>query len=432
MSFFAYHDGQLHAEQVPLARIAERVGTPFYCYSSGALTAAYRDFAAAFADQPATICYALKANSNLAVVATLAALGARADVVSEGELRRALRAGVPPQKIVFAGVGKTAEEMAAGLDADILQFNVESIPELRTLSAVAAARGARAAVALRINPDVDARTHAKISTGKAENKFGIDIGQARAAYAEAAALPGIEVTGVAVHIGSQLTALEPFRAAFSRVADLTRALRADGHSIRRLDLGGGLGIVYGEEQPPSLRDYAALVKETVAPLGCELVFEPGRFLAGNAGVLVTRVLYVKEGASRTFVIVDAAMNDLLRPALYDAYHAILPVTEPPSDAATRRVDIVGPVCESADTFATQRPLPPVEPGDLLAICSAGAYAAVMSSAYNTRRPAPEVMVRGGDDAIVKARPDYETIINQDSLPDWLPEPAGSRSRRGAA
>ncbi|WP_119461430.1 diaminopimelate decarboxylase [Rhodospirillaceae bacterium SYSU D60014] len=428
MSFFTYQDGQMQAEGVPLARIAEQVGTPFYCYSSAALTAAYQAFAAAFSGQPATICYALKANSNQAVIRTLTALGAGADVVSEGELRRALRAGVPASKIVFAGVGKTAAEMAAGLDAGILQFNVESMPELRTLSAVAAARGRNASVSLRINPDVDANTHAKISTGKAENKFGIEFGAARAAFAEAAALPGIEPAGIALHIGSQLTGLEPYRAAFTRMAELTATLRADGHAIRRLDLGGGLGITYGEERPPAIRDYAALVKEVIGPLGCDLILEPGRLLTGNAGVLVTRVIYVKEGTSRSFVIVDAAMNDLIRPALYDAYHAILPVAEPASDAATRRVDIVGPVCESADTFATQRPLPPVAAGDLLTICSAGAYSAVMGSTYNTRLPTPEVMVRGGDYAIVKARPDYDAIIDQDSLPDWLVDTGVSRSR----
>ncbi|MEX2009736.1 MAG: diaminopimelate decarboxylase [Dongiaceae bacterium] len=431
MSAFAYRDGTLHAEGVQLARIAAEVGTPFYCYSSGALTAQYRAFAAAFAGRPATICYALKANANLAVVATLAGLGAGADVVSGGELRQALRAGIPAQRIVFAGVGKTRAEMATALAAGILQFNVESMPELEALNEVAIARGTRAPVALRVNPDVDPRTHAKIATGKAENKFGVDLGQARAGYCAAASMPGIEVTGVAVHIGSQLMDLEPYRAAFARVAELAGELRRDGHDIRRLDLGGGLGIAYGEERAPDLGDYARLVGETVGRLGCALVFEPGRFLVGNAGVLVTRVLYVKEGASRCFVIVDAGMNDLLRPTLYEAYHAILPVARPASDAASRRVDIVGPVCESADSFATQRALPPVAPGDLLAICSAGAYGAVMSSTYNLRLPAPEVMVRGDDHAVVRPRPDYDTMLGADRLPRWMTDGA-AEATPGAA
>src|SRR5215470_2680959 len=354
MSFFHYSSGQLQAEQVPLARVAAEVGTPFYCYSDAALRAAYEEFAAAVAGQPATICYSLKANNNLAIVRTLASLGAGADVVSEGELRCALAAGVPEDKIVFAGVGKTAAEMAAGLDADIRQFNVESLPELQLLNQVAIERGRKARVALRINPDVDARTHASISTGKAENKFGIELGQARAAYAEAARLPGIEVNGLAVHIGSQLTEIEPYRIAFAKMAALASELRQAGLAIREIDVGGGLGIAYADEAAPSIRDYAAAVQATVGALGLPLIYEPGRRIVGQAGILVTRVIYVKDGVSRNFLIVDAAMNDLIRPALYDAYHAIMPVAEPASDAPTRRFDVVGPICESTDRLAEQR------------------------------------------------------------------------------
>jgi diaminopimelate decarboxylase len=426
MSVFHYQDGQLHAEQVPLAQLAEAVGTPFYCYSDAALRAAYAEFAAPFACRPVTICYSLKANNNLAILRTLAELGAGADVVSEGELRCALAAGVPTDRIVFAGVGKTAAEMAAGLDADIRQFNVESLPELHLLNRVALERGRRARVALRINPDVDARTHANISTGKAENKFGIELGQALAAYAEAAGLPGIEVTGLAVHIGSQLTDIEPYRAAFAKVAALAAELRQAGFPIRELDLGGGLGIAYEDEAAPSIADYAAAIEATVGTLGLPLILEPGRRIVGNAGILVTRVIYVKEGVSRSFLIVDAAMNDLIRPALYDAYHAILPVAQPASDAPTRRFDVVGPICETTDCLAEQRAMPPMAAGDLLAICSVGAYGAVMASTYNLRRPAPEILVRGHDFAIVRRRPDYQDIIDRDRLPDWLKEERTAR------
>jgi diaminopimelate decarboxylase len=421
MSPFHYHRGQLHAEQVALTQLADAVGTPFYCYSDAALRAAYDEFASAFAGRDVTICYSLKANNSLAVVKTLASLGAGADVVSEGELRCALAAGVPPERIVFAGVGKTAPEMAAGLDADIRQFNVESLPELHLINRVALERGRRARIALRINPDVDARTHARISTGKAENKFGIELGQARAAYEAASRLPGIEVTGLAVHIGSQLTEIDPYRAAFSKVAALTTELRQAGFAIRALDLGGGLGISYGDEAAPSLQDYAAAVAATVGPLGLPLILEPGRRIVGNAGILVTRVIYVKEGVSRNFLIVDAAMNDLIRPALYDAHHTMVPVAEPAPDAPTRRLDIVGPICESTDRLAEQRAMPPMADGDLLAICSVGAYGAVMASTYNLRRPAPEIMVRGHEFAIVRHRPDYQDIIDRDRLPQWLEE-----------
>jgi diaminopimelate decarboxylase len=431
MSFFHYQGGQLHAEQVPLARIAAEVGTPFYCYSDGALRTAYEEFAAAIAGLPAIICYSLKANNNLAIVRTLASLGAGADVVSEGELRCALAAGVPEDRIVFAGVGKTAPEMAAGLDADIRQFNVESLPELHLLNQVALERGRKARVALRINPDVDARTHASISTGKAENKFGIELGQAQAAYAEAARLPGIEVSGLAVHIGSQLTEIEPYRLAFAKMAALANELRQAGLSIREIDVGGGLGIAYADEIAPSIREYAAAVKETVGALGLPLIFEPGRRIVGAIGVLVTRVIYVKDGVSRNFLIVDAAMNDLIRPALYDAYHAIMPVVEPGSDAPTRKVDIVGPICESTDRLAEQRAMPPVAANDLLAICSTGAYGAVMASTYNLRRPAPEVMVRGQEYAIVRQRPEYQAIMERDRLPGWLADERSNALRAQA-
>jgi len=432
MTAFTYRNGMLHAEEVALDRIAAEVGTPFYCYAAGAIEAAYRDFEAALAGLPATICYALKANGNLAVVRSLAQLGAGADVVSEGELRRALAAGIPVDKIVFAGVGKTPGEMAAALAAGILQFNVESLPELETLSRVARERGATAAIALRVNPDVDARTHAKIATGKKENKFGIDLDQAPSVFRHAATLPGIAVEGIAVHIGSQLTDLTPYRTAFARVAALFRELRAEGLPLKRLDLGGGLGITYRDEPAPDLADYADTVRQATAGLDAELIFEPGRFLVGNAGVLVTRILYVKAGTARRFVIVDAAMNDLLRPTLYDAWHDIMPLSEPAPDAPRQPVDIVGPVCETADTFAEHRELPPVAAGELLAICSTGAYGAVMSSTYNCRLPAPEILVRGCDYAIVKARPDHAALMAQDRLPPWIEEAGGGKVSRGAA
>ncbi len=416
---FHYRDGRLHAEDVALDALAEAVGTPFYCYSSGALETSYGAFARAVSDLPALICYALKANPNMAVVRSFARLGAGADVVSEGELRRALAAGVAPEKIVFAGVGKTAREMVSGLEADILQFNVESLPELELLSRIAQDKGVQAPVALRLNPDVDARTLAGISTGKAENKFGVDLGQARATLTQAAEMPGISIEGLAVHIGSQLTDVEPYRAAFERVAGLYRELKEAGLGLQRLDLGGGLGIRYRDETPPDLAVYAEAVRKAATGLDAQLVFEPGRFLVGNAGVMVTRVLYVKAGAERTFLVVDAAMNDLLRPSLYDAWHEIVPVAAPAPGAAIAPVDVVGPICETTDTFARQRPMPPVAAGDLLAFHSAGAYAATMGSTYNCRLPTPEVMVRGGDHAVVRVRPSHAEMIAQDRMPDWL-------------
>ncbi|QEX19330.1 diaminopimelate decarboxylase [Hypericibacter terrae] len=436
MSVFAYRQGELHAEALPLSRLAAEVGTPFFCYSHAALASAYDEFSAAVAGLPSMICYALKANSNLAVIATFAQRGAGADVVSEGELRQALAAGVPAQKIIFSGVGKTAAEMKFALETGIRQINVESLPELRLLDQVARGLGRKAIVALRINPDVDARTHAKISTGKAENKFGIELGHVQAAYQEASGLAGIDVRGLALHIGSQLTDLEPYRAAFRRVAEITAELRGVGLTVDRLDLGGGIGIAYRGETPPAIADYVRVVRETVGSLKTELAFEPGRWLVGNAGILVSRVLFVKPGASRDFVIIDAAMNDLIRPALYDAYHAILPVKEAASDAPVKRFDVVGPICESGDRFAEQRPLPPLQDGDLVAICQAGAYSAVMASGYNSRLAAPEILVHGHAFDIVRARPDYQSLLARDQIPDWLGagsgRPGQAKGARGAA
>ncbi len=422
MSHFAYRNGALSAEDVTLARIADDIGTPFYCYSTAALERNYRAFADALSGLPALICFALKANSNIAVVRTLARLGAGADVVSEGELRQALAAGIPADKAVFSGVGKTRAEMTFALDAGIGQFNVESEPELEALSAVAVETGHTATVALRVNPDVDADTHHKIATGRSEDKFGIPIDDAAALYARAAALPGIDMAGLAVHIGSQLTSLDPFRAAFRRLVALARALAAAGLPVRRLDLGGGLGIVYDSEEPPDPEDYAAMVRQETAGLDCELVFEPGRLIVGNAGVLVTRVIYVKQGATRRFVIVDAAMNDLLRPSLYGAHHRIEPVAEPDADATLILADVVGPICETGDVLASARALPELAEGDLLSVGTAGAYGAVMASAYNTRPLAPEVLVSGDRYSVIRPRQTYDILLGQDRMPDWLRDP----------
>ncbi|MGO8919158.1 MAG: diaminopimelate decarboxylase [Stellaceae bacterium] len=418
---FAYRAGELYAEDVKLARIAEAVGTPFYCYSSAAIERRYRRFAAAFADRPARICYAVKANSNLAVIRLLARLGAGADVVSEGELRRALAAGVPGDRIVFSGVGKTEAEIAAALEAGVHQINVESEPELTAVSAVASAMGKTVPLAIRINPDVDAHTHAKIATGKKENKFGIDLAQAAGAFRRAAQLPGLTVAGIALHIGSQLTDLGPFELAYRRAVELMRGLAGEGIALSRLDLGGGLGIRYRHERVPAIEDYAEMVKRVTEGLDAELAFEPGRWMVGNAGALVARVIYVKDGAARRFLIQDAAMNDLIRPALYDAWHEIVPVREPGAAAERRPIDVVGPVCETGDAFAAQRLLPPIAAGELIALLSAGAYGAVMSSSYNTRLTAPEVLVRGGDFAVIRPRPRYEELLSQDRTPDWLAE-----------
>lgn len=421
MNHFDYVDGQLHAEGVALGDIAAQVGTPFYCYSTATLTRHYGVFAEALrkAGLDATICFALKANPNIAVVRTLAALGAGADVVSEGELRRALAAGVPPGRIVFSGVGKTRHELEFAVAKGIMQINVESEPELELLSQVAAERGVRMPIALRVNPDVDAGTHAKITTGKKENKFGIEWTRAHEVYRKARELPGVEVVAVACHIGSQLTEVAPFREAFLRVRDLVAMLRADGFDIRRLDLGGGLGVPYEDEIPPHPDDYADAIKSTLGDLGCRIVLEPGRLLVANAGMLVSQVIYVKEGSTRTFVILDAAMNDLMRPALYDAYHSLQPVAEPAAGSSIQPVDVVGPVCETGDTFAKLRPLPPVKAGDLVAFGSAGAYGAAMSSTYNTRPLIPEVLVNGKAFAVIRQRPTYEDMLAQESLPEWL-------------
>jgi len=418
MNHFQYIDGVLHAEDVKLTDIADAVGTPFYCYSTATLERHYRVFAEAFADHDALICYAVKANANLAVIRTLADLGAGADVVSEGELRKALAGGVPADRIVFSGIGKTRGEIAFALECGIMQLNVESVTELDALSEVAAEKGVVADIGIRINPDVDARTHEKISTGKAENKFGIAVSAARDVFARAEALPGVRPVSVAVHIGSQLTELEPFRAAFEKLAALVRDLRACGHRIERVDLGGGLGIPYREEAPPLPSEYSAMVLDAVGDLGCRLVFEPGRMLVGNAGVLVSRVIYVKEGEAKRFVIIDAGMNDLLRPAMYDAWHEIRPVNAPSPDAPVAPADVVGPVCETSDTFARHRNLTPVREGDLMAIFTAGAYGSAMASTYNMRRLAPEVLVRGSEWSVVRKRQDYEDLLRQDSLAEW--------------
>jgi len=418
-SAFAYRAGELHAEDVALGRIAAAVGTPFYCYSSAAIAGAYNSFAGAFTGDNAVIHYAVKANSNQAVIRLLARLGAGADVVSEGELRRALAAGVPASRIVFSGIGKTESELVFALEQRICQINIESVGEIELLSRVAQRLGTTATVALRVNPDVDAQTHAKISTGKKENKFGIDLTQAADAYRLAARLPGLKPVGLAVHIGSQITDLAPYEAAFRRLVELALVLRAEGLAVDRLDFGGGLGLRYRSETPPTIADYAALVRRITHNLRFELAFEPGRAIVGNAGILVCRALYVKTGATRRFIVQDAAMNDLIRPSLYEAWHEIVPVREPAPGAPMEPADVVGPVCETGDTFAVARPLPPVAPGDLLAILSTGAYGAVMSSSYNTRLLVPEVIVNGGDFAVIRPRPSYDDLLGQDRIPPWL-------------
>ena len=421
MDHFLYRNGTLHAEDVPLRAIAEAVGTPFYVYSTATLTRHFSLFEEALAPLPHLVCFAIKSLSNVAVLKTLAGLGAGMDVVSIGEYLRARAAGVPGDRIVFSGVGKTRAEMRMALEGGIRQFNVESEPELLALGEVAAGMGLTAPVAVRVNPDVDAKTHEKIATGKSENKFGIPIARAREVYAMAARLPGIEVVGIDVHIGSQLTDLAPFEEAFGKVAELTRALRADGHRIRRLDLGGGLGIPYARsnEVPPLPSDYGAMIRRTVGDLGCEIEIEPGRLISGNAGLLVASVIWLKEGEGRDFLILDAAMNDLVRPSMYGAHHDILPVTEPAPGAETHPYDVVGPVCETGDTFARARMLPVLAEGDLVAFRSAGAYGAVMASEYNSRPLVPEVLVHGDQFAVIRARPSYDEMLNRDSIPTWL-------------
>lgn len=421
MDHFLYRDGVLCAEDVPVAEIAAAVGTPFYVYSTATLLRHYNLFDEALAGTDHVVCYAMKAASNQAILKTLAQAGAGMDVVSGGEYLRAKAAGVPGEKIVFSGVGKTAEEIRIALTGGIRQFNVESEPEMEVINAVAQELGVIAPITVRVNPDVDAKTHAKIATGKSENKFGIPIARAPEVYAHAASLPGLKVVGIDVHIGSQLTDLEPFRLAYSKVAELTEQLRAQGHGIHRLDLGGGLGIPYARsnEAPPLPLEYGAMIKETLGHLGCEIEIEPGRLIAGNAGLMVSKVIYVKSGEGRDFLILDGAMNDLIRPAMYDAYHDIVPVIEPAPGVEQRPYDIVGPVCETGDTFAKQRAMPPLNPGDLVAFRSAGAYGAVMSSEYNTRPLIPEVLVHGDQFAVIRERPTFDEIINRDTIPEWL-------------
>src|SRR5271166_6091960 len=422
MRHFSYRNGALHAEDVALATIAEAVGTPFYCYSSAAIERHFEAFRNAFAGQDALVFYAMKANSNQAVLTTLARFGAGMDVVSEGELRRARAAGVPGERIIFSGVGKTLGEMNLGLEENIFCFNVESEPELEGLSRAASSRGAIAPIAIRVNPDVDARTHAKIATGKSENKFGVPISRARDVYAYARDLPGLAVRGVDMHIGSQITDLQPFDDAFALIADFVRMLRADGHQIEHVDLGGGLGIPYRTDNnpPPFPQHYAEIVASHTAALDCKVILEPGRAIVGAAGALVASVIYLKKGENKPFVIVDAAMNDLVRPTLYDAFHDILPVNAPePGAARLTRSDVVGPVCESGDYLALDRDMPEVAAGDLVAVMSAGAYGAVQAGTYNSRLLVPEVLVKGADYAIVRPRRTFEELIALDTLPPWL-------------
>ncbi len=421
MDHFLYKDGILHAEDVPLPEIAAAVGTPFYVYSTATLERHFKLFDEGLAGMDHLVCYAMKANSNQAVLKTLAALGAGMDVVSGGEYLRARAAGVPGERIVFSGVGKTRDEMRLALTGGIRQFNIESEPEMIWLSQIATEMGKTVPITIRVNPDVDAKTHEKISTGRYDNKFGIPISRAREVYAQAAALPGLEVIGIDVHIGSQLVDLSPYKEAFRLVADLTEQLRADGHNIRRLDLGGGLGIPYerSNASPPLPIEYCDVIRETVGHLGCEIELEPGRLIAGNAGLMVSDVIYVKNGEGRDFLILDSAMNDLIRPSMYGSYHDIVPVIEAAAGAELHPYDIVGPVCESGDTFAKQRMMPALISGDLVAFRSAGAYGAVMSSEYNTRPLIPEVLVHGDQFAVIRARPTFDEIINRDIIPMWL-------------
>ena len=421
MDHFQYRNGTLHAEDVAVSDIAAAVGTPFYVYSTATLTRHYHLFTEALSPLPHLVCFAIKSLSNVAVLKTLGNLGAGMEVVSAGEYLRAKAAGVPGDRIVFSGVGKTRDEMRLALTGGIRQFNVESEPEMRALSEVAVSLGLTAPITIRVNPDVDAKTHEKIATGRSENKFGIPIARASEVYAEAARLPGLQVIGIDVHIGSQLTDLAPFEEAYLKVADLTRRLRSEGHTITRLDLGGGLGIPYtrSNEAPPLPTDYGALIKRTVGDLGCEIEIEPGRLISGNAGILVSKVIYVKNGEGRDFLILDAAMNDLVRPSMYGAHHDIVPIAEPPVAAPSHAFDVVGPVCETGDTFAKGRNLPLLDEGDLVAFRSAGAYGAVMASEYNTRPLIPEVLVHGDHFAVIRERPTFDEIINRDTLPEWL-------------
>ena len=420
MRHFDYKDGEMHAENIPLSKIAAEVGTPVYVYSTATFTRHYKVFAENFSDTEALVAYSVKANSNIAVLATLAKLGAGADVVSGGELKRALIAGIPAKKIVFSGVGKTREEMEDALTAGIRVFNVESLPELRLLNEIALSMGKKAPVAFRVNPDVTAGGHDKISTGKKENKFGIAWSRAEATYSEAAKLPAIKIVGVDVHIGSQISDLAPFEKAIVKVGGLIKRLRAAGHSITSFDIGGGLGIPYGNNTtpPPLPSEYAAMVKRLTADLNVEMIFEPGRMIAGNSGILLSEVLFVKRGEDRDFLIIDAAMNDLLRPALYDAFHDMEAVKQPSLDHM-ETYDVVGPICESGDTFTKGREMPRLESGELIVLHSAGAYGAAQASQYNTRPLIPEVLVNGDEFAVIRSRPSVEDILKTESLPDWL-------------
>ncbi|MBD3679052.1 MAG: diaminopimelate decarboxylase [Rhodobacteraceae bacterium] len=421
MDHFLYRDGVLHAEDVPVTEIAAAVGTPFYAYSTATLTRHFKLFDEALAWGEHLVCFAMKSNSNLAVLKLLGDLGAGVDVVSVGEYLKARAAGIPGERIVFSGVGKTREEMRIALEGGIRQFNVESEPEMIALNEVALSLGKVAPITVRVNPDVDAKTHEKIATGRKEDKFGIPIARAREVYAEAAAMKGLKVVGIDVHIGSQLTDLAPFEAAYTKVADLTRALREDGHEIHRLDLGGGLGIPYERSNaaPPLPSDYGEMIRRTVGDLGCEIEIEPGRLISGNSGLMVSRVIYHKQGEGRDFLILDAAMNDLVRPSMYGAHHDIVPVIEPAPGTEMQPFDIVGPVCESGDTFAKQRPMPPLGEGALVAFRSAGAYGAVMASEYNSRPLIPEVLVQDDQFAVIRARPTFDEMINRDTIPEWL-------------
>ena len=419
MTTFSYRGGFLFAEDVSINEIAHTVGTPFYCYSARALENNYYSFAGAFHGLEKEICYAVKANSNQAVIRLFANLGAGADVVSEGELRRALAAGISPDKTVFSGVGKSRAELTTALEFGCGQFNVESKPELELLSAVAAGLGKTATVVFRVNPDVDAETHDKISTGRAGDKFGIELDQIGEVFSCAEDLKAINACGLAVHIGSQLTRLEPFLAAFEKIASLIHDLRAKGYSVDRVDLGGGIGIVYRDEVPPALKDYAEIVRTVFGDMNVALTFEPGRCLTGEAGILVSKVIYVKESGGRRFAIVDAAMNDLIRPTLYEAWHDIDFVAEKANETELSPIDVVGPVCETGDVFAVQRAMPQITAGDLLLFRSAGAYGAVMSSTYNSRPLIPEVMVKDDQYAVIRPRLDYNQLIEMDTVPDWI-------------
>ena len=421
MHHFAYHNGTLYAEDVPLRTIAKEVGTPFYCYSTATLERHFTVFDQAFKGTDHLVCFAVKANSNIAVLRTLANLGAGMDVVSEGELRRALSAGVKADKIVFSGVGKTRREMAFALEKGIKSFNVESIPELHALSEVAQSMGLQAPLSLRINPDVDAGTHEKISTGRADDKFGISYTNAVEAYQLAMELPGLQPHGIDMHIGSQITTLKPFGEAFSLLRELVLELREKSVPITTLDLGGGLGIPYRGDNdiPPHPDEYAQLVQQHIGDLGCELLFEPGRMISGNAGILVSQVIFRKEAENKTFLIIDGAMNDLMRPTLYDAFHDIIPLDETKKDLPLHVTDVVGPVCETGDYLARERDMPALDSGDMIAVMSAGAYGATLSSSYNTRPLIPEVIVKGSDYAVIRPRPDYDEIIGSEKLPDWL-------------